>query len=149
LVGSKRFRERYNLSIDKLHRALELTTASGISANERAILQGVVNFNGLTAKQIMQPRTELIAVDEDLHYPQLVEMINKSGHSRFPVYEDTIDNIKGILHAKDLLPYLDKDEHFSWQTLVRRGFFVPETKKIDMLLAELQKKRYSDGHCRR
>ena len=140
LVGSKRFRDKYELSIHKLHRALELTTTQDTSTGEREILQGVVNFSNLTAKQTMQPRIEIVAIDIATDFHQLIELVNKSGHSRFPAYKDTIDNIEGVLHVKDLLSYLDKDKHFDWQPLLHKSFFVPENKKIDALLLELQKK---------
>ena len=138
LFGNKPLREKHALSIDKLNRALELTTTQGTSAGEKEIFQGIVNFSSLTAKQIMQPRMEMTAVDVATDFHQLMDLVNKSGHSRFPVYKDTIDKIEGILYTKDLLAHLDRDEHFSWQTLLRRCFFVPENKRIDALLLEFQ-----------
>ena len=133
--------EKHELSINKLNRALELTTTLEASEEEKEILKGVINFGSLTAKQIMQPRTEITAVDLVTDFSQLVELVNKSNYSRFPVYKETIDKVEGILHTKDLLAHIDKNRHFRWQSLLRKCFFVPENKKIDALLLEFQEKR--------
>src|SRR5574339_740746 len=70
-----------------------------------------------------------------------MNLINKSGFSRMPVYRDTVDKIEGVLYIKDLLPFIDHDENFRWQKLIKSGFFVPENKKIDVLLKDFQKRR--------
>jgi putative hemolysin len=141
LFGRGFLQEKYELSIDKLSRALELTTTQGTSEGEKEILKGVVNFSSLTAKQIMQPRMEITAIDTAVNFRQLMDLVNKSNHSRLPAYKDTIDRIEGILYTKDLLAHLDEVEHFQWQSLLRKCFFVPESKKIDALLLEFQEKR--------
>jgi putative hemolysin len=141
LFGRGFLQEKYELSIDKLSRALELTTTQGTSEGEMEILKGVVNFSSLTAKQIMQPRMEITAIDTAADFSQLMDLVNKSNHSRLPAYKDTIDKIEGILYTKDLLAHLDEVEHFQWQSLLRKCFFVPESKKIDALLLEFQEKR--------
>ncbi len=141
LFGKGIFQEKHDLSINELSKALELTTIQEASAGEREVLKGVVNFSSLTAKQTMQPRTEITAVEININFHQLMDLVNKSGYSRLPVYKDTIDKIEGILYAKDLIPYLEKNEYFQWQTLLRKCLFVPENKKIDALLLEFQEKR--------
>ena len=141
LFGNGFFQEKYDLSIDKLSRALELTTIRETSEEERETLKGVVNFSSLTAKQIMQPRMEITAVDRSINFHQLITLINQSGYSRFPVYKETIDKIEGILYTKDLLAHLDKEAGFPWHSLLRKCLFIPENKKIDALLLELQEKR--------
>ena len=133
--------EKYELSIDKLSRALELTTTQGTSEGEKEILKGVVNFSSLTVKQVMQPRMEISAVDIATDFSQLMDLANKSHYARFPVYKETIDKIEGILYTQDLLAYIDESKHFQWQSLLRKCFFVPENKKIDALLLEFQEKR--------
>ncbi|MCU0318379.1 MAG: CBS domain-containing protein, partial [Amoebophilaceae bacterium] len=80
----------------------------------------------------------MTAVDVATDFHQLMDLVNKSGHSRLPAYKGTIDKIEGILYTKDLLAHLDQGEYFPWQTLLRRCFFVPENKKIDALLLEFQ-----------
>jgi CBS domain containing-hemolysin-like protein len=80
-------------------------------------------------------------VDAEIDFHELMDKINKSGYSRIPVYEETIDRILGVLYIKDLLPHIDKDETFDWKTLLRKSFFVPENKKVDSLLKDFQKMR--------
>lgn len=84
---------------------------------------------------------EITAVDAEIDFHELMDKINKSGYSRIPVFEETIDNILGILYIKDLLPHIDKDETFEWKALIRKSFFVPENKKVDSLLKDFQKMR--------
>ena len=141
LFGRRFLQEKYKLSIDKLNRALELTTTQETSEEEKEMLKGIVNFSSLMAKQIMQPRTEITAVSIATDFHQLMDLVYKSNHSRLPVYKETIDKIEGILYTKDLLAHLDGDKHYSWQSLLRKCFFVPENKKIDALLLEFQEKR--------
>ena len=142
-VIEKRFEKRgYDISVEELHHALELTTTNEeTTEEEKDILRGIVNFGTLSVKQVMRSRLDITAFDMEMDFHDLMDKINKSGFSRVPVYAETIDNIEGILYIKDLLPYTDKDEHFKWQTLLRPGFFVPETKKIDALLKDFQEKR--------
>ncbi|MHA7877333.1 MAG: gliding motility-associated protein GldE [Bacteroidota bacterium] len=141
LLGRGVLQENYELSPDKLNRALELTTIQDASEEEKEILQGIVNFSSLTAKQIMQPRMEITAVDLTTNFHQLMRLVNRSNHSRFPVYKETIDKIEGTLHIKDLLAHMDEHEHFAWQSLLRKCLFVPENRRIDTLLLEFQEKR--------
>ncbi|MDR7128557.1 gliding motility-associated protein GldE [Algoriphagus sp. 4150] len=137
----KRIEKRgYSLSVNELNQALELTTEDAPN-EEREILRGIVNFGTLTVKQVMQSRMDITAVDTDIDFHELMDKINKSGYSRIPVYEETIDNIKGILYIKDLLPFIERDEDFAWNELIRKSFFVPENKKVDTLLKDFQLKR--------
>ncbi len=130
----------YSLSVDELHQAIEITTED-TSEEEKDILRGIVNFGTLSVKQVMKSRMEITAVDLDTDFHELMDKINKSGYSRIPVYNETIDHIEGILYIKDLLPHIEKEEDFQWQTLIRKGFFVPENKKVDALLKDFQQKR--------
>ncbi len=130
----------YQLSVDELHHALELTSED-TTEEEKDILKGIVNFGTLSVKQVMHSRMEITAVDSDSDFHELMDKINKSGYSRIPVYKETIDNIEGVLYIKDLLPHIDNQEDFEWQKLVRKGFFVPENKKVDSLLKDFQQKR--------
>ncbi|WP_339867421.1 gliding motility-associated protein GldE [uncultured Algoriphagus sp.] len=137
----KRIEKRgYSLSVNELNQALEITTEDAPN-EEREILRGIVNFGTLTVKQVMQSRMDITAVDTEMDFHELMDKINKSGYSRIPVYEETIDNIQGILYIKDLLPYIEHDEDFAWNELIRKSFFVPENKKVDTLLKDFQLKR--------
>ena len=128
-------------SIEEVHHALEMTTQSGISDEEKDILKGIVNFSTISVTQVMRSRLDIIAVENDINYHELMDVINKEGISRIPVYEEDIDKIKGILYVKDLLPFIDQEEEFKWQELLRPAYFVPESKMIDDLLKDFQEKR--------
>jgi putative hemolysin len=130
----------YALSVDELHQALEITSED-TSVEEKDILKGIVNFGTLSVKQVMRSRMDVTAVDTAMDFHELMDKINKSGYSRIPVFHETIDNIKGILYIKDLLYHIDKGEDFDWKTLIRKGFFVPENKKVDALLTDFKTKR--------
>ena len=128
-------------SLEEIHQALEMTTKSGISEEEKDILKGIVNFSTISVTQVMRSRLDIIAVENDMSYHELMDIINKEGTSRIPVYEEDIDKIKGILYVKDLLPFIDQAEEFKWQELLRPAYFVPESKMIDDLLKDFQEKR--------
>ncbi|WP_296700115.1 gliding motility-associated protein GldE [Algoriphagus sp.] len=130
----------YSLSVNELNQALEMTTED-TPEEERDILKGIVNFGTLTVKQVMRSRMDITAIDEEMDFHELMDKINKSGYSRIPVFQETIDNISGILYIKDLLPFIERDETFAWKDLIRKSFFVPENKKVDTLLKDFQLKR--------
>lgn len=140
-IIEKRVQQKgYSLSVDELNQALELTTED-TPEEEREILRGIVNFSTLSVRQVMKSRMDISAVDVEIDFHELMDKINKSGYSRIPVYEETIDRILGVLYIKDLLPHIDKDETFDWKALLRKSFFVPENKKVDSLLKDFQKMR--------
>ncbi|MBW3467376.1 gliding motility-associated protein GldE [Arthrospiribacter ruber] len=140
-VIEKRIERRgFSLSVDELNQALEITTED-TSEEEKDILKGIVNFGTLSVRQVMRSRMDITAVDLEMDFHELMDKINKSGYSRIPVFRETIDNIEGILYIKDLLPFIDLGEDFKWQDLVRKGFFVPENKKVDSLMKDFQLKR--------
>jgi len=141
IIESRIERKGYNLSVDDLNQALELTTNQNTSEEEKGILKGIVNFGMLSVKQVMRSRMEITALDIEIDFHELMDRINKCGYSRIPVYNETIDKIEGILYIKDLLSYIENEEGFKWQKLLRPGFFIPENKKIDSLLKDFQKKR--------
>ena len=139
----RRFKKKgYSSTVEELNHALELTTGNNeTTAEEKDILKGIVNFGTLTVRQVMKSRTDVSAVDVELNFKELMEQVNKSGFSRIPVYRESLDTIEGVLYTKDLLPYLDEGEQFKWQKLLRKGLFVPETKRLDSLLKDFQSKR--------
>jgi len=128
-------------SIEEVHHALEMTTKSGISEEEKDILKGIVNFSTISVTQVMRSRIDIEAVENDINYHELMDIINKEGFSRIPVFNEDLDNIDGILYVKDLLPHIDKEENFKWQELLRPAYFVPESKMIDDLLKDFQEMR--------
>ncbi len=129
-----------NFSVEKLSQALELTSDETTTKEEKKILQGIVTFGNTETVQIMKPRIDIFAISDEEAYKEVLEKIVKRGYSRNPVYHESIDNIIGVLYAKDLLEHLDKTK-FKWQSLLREPFFVPENKKLDDLLSEFQEKK--------
>lgn len=129
-----------NISMDDLSKALE---ASDVTAgDEKDILQGILTFGDKTVAEIMRPRVDVVDIDYDAKFEDVVKTVIDNGYSRMPVYDETPDNIKGILYAKDLLPYIGKrDNNFRWQNLLRTAYFVPETRMIDDLLEDFRKKK--------
>lgn len=128
------------LSITDLSTAVDLTTADETPADERSMLQGIATFGEKEVSDIMQPRVQLFAVKLSTQFDNLIEMVIQNGFSRIPVYEDTLDDIKGVLYVKDLLPFLDTPD-FHWQRLIRQAFFVPENKKINDLFQDFRSKK--------
>lgn len=139
-IISKKVAKKDSISIDQLSKALELTKDSEIN-EEKDILEGIVRFSNIYAIDIIQPRINIIAVDEEDSFKHIRELIIEHGYSRLPVYKDNLDTIVGILYIKDLLAHLQEDDHFQWQNLLRPAYFVPETKKINDLLEEFQTKK--------
>lgn len=139
-IHKKLGRRKSNLSVDQLSQALELTSTDDTTKEEHKILQGIVSFGNTDTKQVMQPRIDIFALNIEQKYVDIMPDIISNGYSRIPVYEENIDQIKGILYVKDLLPYIDRKQ-FNWTSLIREPFFVPENKKLDDLMAEFQEKK--------
>lgn len=146
LINGTRFIDRRvklyeeSTSLEDLRQAIDLTTArTEEEQDEQDILKGIVNFGNITVRTIMRARVDVKAVDIETPLPDLLEFIRENNYSRLPVYEENLDNIKGILHIKDLLPYL-KDDHLELKLgeVLRDVYFVPESKKIDTLLEEFK-----------
>ena len=130
-------KENHVLSVDDLEQALELTDKTELK-EEQNMLEGIVRFGDETAKEIMTSRQDVVALDFSSSFPDVIKSIVENNYSRIPVYQKSIDNVRGILYIKDLLPHLGKPATFRWQSLIRPSYFVPETKKIDDLLREFQ-----------
>ncbi len=125
-----------NLSMADISHALELT-GSDIS-DEKEILEGIVKFGNIDVSEIMTARVDVIDVEIKSDYNKVLQVIIDSGYSRIPVFDETPDNVKGILYVKDLLAYLNEESQFEWQNLIRKAYYVPETKMINDLLEEFQ-----------
>ena len=141
-VITKRFanHETEMLTVDDLEKAMELTDKKDI-AEESNMLKGIIRFGGEMAKEIMTSRVDIVDLDIKASFRDVLECIVANNYSRIPVYQETQDNIKGVLYIKDLLPHLGKPQGFRWQTLIRPAYFVPETKMIDDLLRDFQQNR--------
>ncbi|WP_051317856.1 gliding motility-associated protein GldE [Capnocytophaga sp. oral taxon 863] len=132
--------KRSSISVGQLSQALELTSQEDTTREEHKILSGIVSFGNTDIRAVMHPRIDISAIDDTMSYKEVLAFIQENGYSRVPVYQDNIDNITGIIYAKDLLPYLDQQE-FDWRRIKRKAFFVPENKKLDDLLSEFQQKK--------
>jgi gliding motility-associated protein GldE len=130
---------RTNLSMDDLSDALELTSDN--FTEDGKILKGIVNFGNINVSAIMCPRMDVTAVDIKSGFNTVIDTIINSGFSRIPVFSGSFDTVKGILYAKDILPYAGNPAGFKWQSILRPPYFVPETKKINDLLKEFQIKK--------
>jgi len=133
-------KQKSNLNVNQLSQALELTSEEDTTKEEQKILQGIVSFGNTDTKQVMRPRIDIFALQENLKFIEILPEIISKGYSRIPVYKDNIDTVLGILYVKDLLPYIDRKQ-FDWTSLLRAPFFVPENKKLDDLMAEFQEKK--------
>jgi len=133
---SEKAAHRSELSLGELADAVDMTQSS--SPEEHEMLSGIVNFANTEVQEIMKPRVDITAIEITEGYEHVKRVIIESGFSRIPVYEDEVDNIRGTLYVKDLLPYINHGDDFAWQRLIRKAYFVPEHKKINDLLAEFQ-----------
>lgn len=133
-------KQKSNISVDQLSQALELTDEDETTKEEQKILYGIVTFGNTDTKNVMRPRMDIFALNEEAQFKEIMPEIITQGFSRIPVYKDSIDNITGILYTKDLLPYFDRDA-FDWLSLKREAYFVPENKKLDDLLNEFKNRK--------
>ncbi len=140
LLGRIFRKEQRHLALElqprEIREALEATEGQ---APVSLMLRQLLEFQDLEVRQIMTPLREVVAYSDDLSFEQLVERINEDQYSRVPVYHGTLDNIRGILYIKDLLPYLDRPS-FEWTRLLRPVHYVPESMKLPDLLAEFRNK---------
>lgn len=129
---------KHEISMDDLSKALEITSNEMTYEQEKDMLEGIIRFKDKTVDDILITRSDMVSLDLQTPFQEVVKFIIDAGYSRIPVYEDSPDNIKGILYVKDLLPHLNKLDTFRWQSLVRQAYFVPSTKRIDDLLEEFR-----------
>lgn len=128
-----------NISLDELSETLHSDSIK--DKEEKDILESIVTFGSVSVGEILRPRVDVVAVNYSDKYTDVLKVIRDNEYSRMPVYDGSVDNVKGILYVKDFLNYLDRGDDFNWQHLIRAPFFVPESKKIDDLLREFQVKR--------
>ncbi len=127
---------QYNISVKDLSDAVSLIGDE--SQGEKRLLTEIVKFSNKTASDIMVRRIDMVSVDVAWNFHKMLSEALESGYSRIPVFENTEDNIQGILYIKDLIPYKDQDADFEWKKLIRKAYFVPENKRLDDLLEEFR-----------
>ncbi len=124
----------------KLDEALDEDIPSTTTSDERNILRGVIRFGDIHVRQVMKARLDVSGIDLDTPFDQLIQQIESLHYSRLPVYRGSLDEVVGILHTKELLPYLRSGKS-DWANLLRPPFFVPENKPIEDLFQEFQQRR--------
>lgn len=135
---------RYNakppeISIDELSDAINI--AGNSIQEDKEILERIVRYVNIEAREIMRPRIDVVTLDSSASYSEVLEVITSNPYSRIPVYEETFDNVIGILYIKDLIKYLNKPDDFNWQEHLKDPYFVPENKNINELLTEFQREK--------
>jgi len=134
LFGSQRSAAN---SLEELDHAIDNDTTE----EEKNILKGIIKFGNITVKQIMKTRLDVSGIEDDLNFGQLKQKIEELHYSRLPVYKKSLDDIAGMIHTKDLIPYLNEPDEFDWRSLLRSPYFVHEHKMIKDLLQEFQADR--------
>lgn len=128
-------------SLEELNQAIDLTTNEEATEDEKNILKGILKFGNITVKQVMKTRLDVSGLEYESSFAEVKKKVEELHYSRLPVYNGTLDEIKGMVNTKDLLPYLEEGEAFDWHAAVRSPFFVHEQKMIEDLLKEFQQKR--------
>lgn len=129
-------------SFEDIKHAIDLTSEEESPDDEKEILKGIVNFGSTPVKAVMRARVDVQSIDINTTFEELLDVVNQQGYSRIPVYEDSLDSVKGILYVKDLIPLLRAgNTDNNWLSLIRPAYFIPETKKIDNLLDEFKSRR--------
>lgn len=131
----------HTVSADELTHAIDITSDNDTGLQEKEILKGIVNFGNKTVRQIMKGRVDVAALDSSMAFDEMLKRVNELGYSRLPVYNETFDNIEGVLYIKEILPHLYEKNTFNWLSLLKPAFFVPDNKRIDLLLSEFQEER--------
>lgn len=127
------------ISIEELADAVDLAETG--SEEEQKMLSGIISFGQTEVVEIMHSRVDITGLEYDANFNEVRKVIVETGYSRIPVYGDDLDDVRGVLYVKDLLPHIGKGEEFEWQTLLRKPYFVPEHMMIDDLLKKFQKNK--------
>jgi len=141
LADKKLASTAHDITMSEISDAIDITADKDTPEEETKILKGIVKFSDIEVKEIMKSRMDVVSVDSQISFKELINIVVDSGYSRIPVFTETFDNVNGILYVKDLLPHLTKKEDFNWVELLRPAFFIPENKKINDLLQEFQEKK--------
>jgi len=135
----KKKKSAYNL--EELDQEIDLNTDTTASIEEKNISRGIVKFGNITVKQVMKTRIDVHGIEKSTKFFNLINQIGDWHYSRLPVYEEDLDKVVGMIHTKDLTPYINQKDDFDWRFLLRTPYFVHEHKLIEDLLKEFQTKR--------
>lgn len=139
IVTKRIQKKKYDISVDDLSQAVDILEEN--LGDGKAMFEEIINFYNKTASEVMTPRIDMVAADISNNFEDLLKYVLDSGYSRIPVYDNSKDNIKGVLYLKDLIPHRRKDNTFQWHNLIRKAYFVPENKRIDDLLEECRRNK--------
>ena len=139
-IDKKLVKKTGTISLSDLSTAVDITTEDGSSPEEKSMLKGIATFGEKEVSDIMRPRVNMFSVSLDTDFDELMVQVVDKGFSRIPVYDKDLDDVKGMLYVKDLLPHIDEKD-FAWQQLLRPAFFVPENKKINDLFQDFRAKK--------
>jgi magnesium and cobalt exporter, CNNM family len=138
----KRIEKRgHDISKEELSEAIDITTDKNVKTEEKQMLKGIVRLSDTEVSEIMRSRVDVTAVNKNVKFHKLLEIIKEGGFSRIPVFDDNFDKVIGLIYIKDLLPYLSENNYFKWNEILRPVFFIPENKKINDLLSEFKEKK--------
>lgn len=135
-----KYHKKKDLTPQLVLETLNDATISETTEEEQQLMKGVARFGDIDVKEIMRSRMDITAVEITMSFDQLIQTVISSGYSRIPIYEGTIDQIKGIVYVKDLLPYTKNIDTKDWSRLIRKAWFITENKSISDLLHEFQEK---------
>ena len=139
-IDKKLVKKTGTISLSDLSTAVDITTEDGASQDEKNMLKGIATFGEKEVSDVMKPRVNMFSVSMETAFDELMSQIVENGFSRIPVYDKDLDDVKGLLYVKDLLPHVEKSD-FNWQGLIRPAFFVPENKKINDLFQDFRAKK--------
>ena len=139
-VGKMATPSSENISIEELADAVDMTTEP--ESEEQKILSGIVGIASREVEDIMRPRIDMKAVELTMTFTEVKQVITETGYSRLPVYNEDLDDIKGVLFVKDLLEHISKGDEFGWQRLIREPYFVPMHKKVTSVLEDFQRQKF-------
>lgn len=141
IIDNRITKKGHQVSLSQIDEAIEISTDEYTTEEEKNILKGIAKFADIETSEIMKVRMDIVAIDINTPFSELLKTILDSGFSRIPVYQESVDNIKGVIYIKDLLPFLNSPADFDWASLLRAPFYVPENKKINELLSEFRQKK--------
>lgn len=127
--------------LEQIDQAMGLGEADGSSVEEKNILKGIAQFGNITVRRAMRSRLDVQGVEAGISFSELKQKVADQQYSRFPVFNENLDNIAGMIHAKDLIPHLDKADDFDWKPLLRPAFFIHEQMLVEDLLKDFQQRR--------
>ena len=128
-------------TLEELDDAIDLSIKSNVSIEEQNILRGIVKFGNITVKRVMKTRVDVHGIEKSMDFQELINQLGDWHYSRLPVYEEDLDKVIGMIHTKDLIPYINQPSGFNWHSLLRTPYFVHEQKLIEDLLKEFKSKK--------